>query len=53
MDEQKREPYLQAGEGDDEMADAAWRKKAHWEKFWNKSKKELGSGKKAKTTRKH
>jgi hypothetical protein len=50
MDERiKREPYNVAGEGDDEMADAVFRKKKHWEKFWDKSKKELGRKKNKKS----
>jgi hypothetical protein len=44
MLDEKREPYNVSGEGDDEMSDAVFRKKKHWEKFWDKSKKEIGSG---------
>ena len=48
MLDEKREPYNQAGEGDDEMADAEFRKKKHWEKFWKQSKSELSGGRKKK-----
>ncbi len=51
LDEKKREPYLQSSEGDDEIADAEFRKKKHWEKFWNQSKNELNSGKKRKPSK--
>lgn len=33
--------YPQAGEGDDELADAAWKKKKGWTKLWGKVKNEI------------
>ena len=36
-----REPYPQAGEGDDEKADTAWKKKKSWTSLWRKMKNEL------------
>jgi hypothetical protein len=37
----EREPYLAAGEGDDEQADTASKKKKGWNKFLKKVKKEI------------
>jgi len=37
----KREPYPQAGEGDDESADAVWKKKKNWTKLWRSIKNEI------------
>ena len=53
LDEKKRGPYLQAGEGDDEMADATFKKKKNWQKFWKTSKKELSGGRKNKKKTNH
>lgn len=36
-----REPYPQVGEGDDEAADAEWKRKRGWTKMWGKVKNEL------------
>ena len=33
--------YPQAGEGDDERADAVWKKKKNWIKLWRNIKNEL------------
>jgi len=37
----KLEPYLAAGEGDDEQADVSFKKRKGWEKFFSKFKSEL------------
>lgn len=37
-----------ASEGDDEMADATFKKKKNWQKFWKTSKKELSGGRRNK-----
>lgn len=42
----EREPYLQAGESDDEQADATFKKQKGWEKLWKQTKKEVGGRKK-------
>jgi hypothetical protein len=39
--EEEREPYLAAGEGDEEQADVAWKKKKGWSKFLKKIKREI------------
>ena len=37
------EPYPHAGEGDDERADAVWKKKKNWTKLWRKVSNELSN----------
>lgn len=36
-----REAYPQAGEGDDERADAEWKKRKNWTKLWRRVNNEL------------
>lgn len=45
----KKDWYPQAGEGDDELADAAWKKKRGWTKLWDKMKDELSGNTKRKS----
>lgn len=41
-----KEPYAQAGEGDDEQADAVWKKKKSWTKMWRTVGNELSNNNK-------
>jgi len=38
--EEAREPYMAAGEGDEELSDVTWKKKKGWSKFFKKIKRE-------------
>jgi len=48
---EKETGFLTGNEGDDEMADATFKKKKNWQKFWKTSKKELSGGRKAKKSK--
>lgn len=41
-----RDSYPQAGEGDDEAADAVWKKKKNWTKLWRRVNNELSTNNK-------
>lgn len=42
----EQEPYMAAGEGDDEQADIPHKKRKGWNKFWTRFKNEVSDKKK-------
>lgn len=46
MKSENDKSYPQAGEGDDERADAVWKKKKNWTKLWRKVSNELSNSNK-------